>query len=109
MRQDYVYSKLEKDQKAIPFHAGEIWEIVITALEFGQGNFEKTMQFIVNYGRDNDTAGAVAGMILGARLGFNRLPEDLRTQVLNINKEQMGIDLEALASEMTGISGKATQ
>jgi ADP-ribosylglycohydrolase len=67
------------------------------------------MQFIVNYGRDNDTAGAVAGMILGARLGFNRLPEDLRTQVLNINKEQMGIDLEALASEMTGISGKATQ
>lgn len=109
VRQDFIYSKLEADRKSIPFHAGEIWEIVITALEYGKGDFGKTMQFIVNYGRDNDTAGAVAGMILGAKLGFNGLPDNLKAQVLKINKEQMGIDLEALADEMAMPSGQPTR
>lgn len=58
------------------------------------------MQFIVNYGRDNDTVAAVAGMILGAKDGFSNLPADLRTEVLTVNKEVLGIDLEALAREM---------
>ena len=65
-----VYQLLEKDERAIAFHSAEIWQILVTALEFGNGDFEKTMQFIVNYGRDNDTVAAVAGMILGAKLGY---------------------------------------
>ncbi|MBT8183559.1 MAG: ADP-ribosylglycohydrolase family protein, partial [Eudoraea sp.] len=100
LQQDFVYAQLEKEEKAIPFHAGEIWQILITALEFGRGDFEKTMQFIVNYGRDNDTVAAVAGMILGAKDGFSGLPESLSTEVLQVNKEQLGIDLEALATLM---------
>jgi hypothetical protein len=100
LQQDFIYTQLEKDEKAIPFHAGEIWQILITALEFGEGDFEKTMQFIVNYGRDNDTVAAVAGMILGAKDGYSGLPESLREEVLLVNKEQMGIDLEALATMM---------
>jgi hypothetical protein len=39
------------------------------------------MQFIVNYGRDNDTVAAVAGMILGAKLGYSGLPESMRNTV----------------------------
>lgn len=58
--QERAYQFLEKDQKAIAFHSGEIWQILITALEFGEGDFEKTLQFIINYGRDNDTVAAVA-------------------------------------------------
>ncbi len=100
IRQEKVYQFLEKDKKAIAFHAGEIWQILITALEFGKGNFEKTMQFIVNYGRDNDTVAAVAGMILGAKDGYSNLPVELRTEVLRVNKENVGIDLEALAREL---------
>lgn len=100
VQQDFVYSFLEKDEKAIAFHAGEIWQILVTALAFGQGDFEKTMRFIVNYGRDNDTVAAVAGMILGAKDGFSNLPVDLRTEVLTVNKEILGIDLEALALEL---------
>ncbi len=100
-QQNSVYSFLENEAKAIPFHSGEIWQILITALEFGQGDFEKTMQFIVNYGRDNDTVAAVAGMILGAKDGFSKLPVDLRTEILRVNKEILGIDLESLAREMT--------
>jgi len=101
VQQDFVYSLLEKNEKAIAFHAGEIWEILITALEFGEGDFEKTMRFIVNYGRDNDTVAAVAGMILGAKDGYSNLPVALRTEVLQVSKENMGIDLEALANELS--------
>ncbi|MUH34878.1 ADP-ribosylglycohydrolase family protein [Zobellia amurskyensis] len=99
-RQELAYQFLEENEKAIPFHSGEIWQILITALEYGEGDFEKTLQFIVNYGRDNDTVAAVAGMILGAKDGYSNLPIALRTQALKVNKENMGIDLEALALEM---------
>ncbi|NJB71875.1 hypothetical protein GGR42_002337 [Saonia flava] len=99
-QQNYVYDALEADQKAIPFHAGEIWQILFTGLKFGEGDFVKTLQFIVNYGRDNDTVAAVAGMILGARNGYSQLPKDLKEQVLQVNKEVMGIDLEAMAEEI---------
>jgi hypothetical protein len=101
IRQETVYQFLEENEKAIAFHSGEIWQILVTALQFGDGDFEKTVQFIVNYGRDNDTVAAVAGMILGAKDGYSRLPVDLRTEVLRVSKENMGIDLEELAHEMT--------
>ncbi|WKX77561.1 ADP-ribosylglycohydrolase family protein [Zobellia laminariae] len=99
-RQEMAYQFLEEHEKAIPFHSGEIWQILITALQYGEGDFEQTMQFIVNYGRDNDTVAAVAGMILGAKDGYSNLPLALRTQALKVNKENMGIDLEALAREI---------
>jgi ADP-ribosylglycohydrolase len=104
LRQQYVYELLVEDQKATPFHAGEIWQILIAALEWGQGDFAQTMAFIVNYGRDNDTVAAVAGMILGAQMGFEGLPEAEREQVLRINREQLGIDLEKIAHRICGYS-----
>lgn len=100
VRQEMIYLLLEEDEKAIAFHAGEIWEILITGLQFGGGDFKKTMQFIINYGRDNDTVAAVAGMILGAKDGYSNLPEDLKEEVVQVSKSQMGIDLEALAAEL---------
>lgn len=101
IRQNYIYQELEKRQKAIPFHAGEIWQINVAGLAFGGGDFQKTMAFIVNYGRDNDTVAAVTGMVLGAQLGYQNLPADLREPVLQVTKEVVGIDLEALAREIT--------
>jgi len=100
VRQELAYKMLEKDEKAIAFHAGEIWQILITGLQFGEGDFEKTMQFIVNYGRDNDTVAAVAGMILGAKDGYSNLPIALKEEIIKVNKEQIGIDLEAMAQEL---------
>lgn len=98
--QNQVYSELEQKQKAIPFHAGEIWQILIAGLEFGQGDFLKTIQFIVNYGRDNDTVAAIAGMILGAKLGYSKLPADEKIEIVKITKSVIGIDLEKLAMEI---------
>lgn len=100
-RQENVYQNLEKNQRLIAFHAGEIWEILIAGLQYGEGDFEKTLQFIINYGRDNDTVGAIAGMILGAKDGFHKLPEHLKNEVLSFNRDALGIDLEALALELT--------
>jgi hypothetical protein len=101
IRQEMLYQILEKDKRGIAFHSAEIWQILVTGLEFGKGDFEKTIQFIVNYGRDNDTVAAVAGIILGAKLGYKALPQELREKILKVNKENLGIDLEALAKEMT--------
>ncbi len=106
VRQEFIYQALEKNKKAIPFHAGEIWEIAFTALVFGKGDFEKTLQFIVNYGRDNDTVAAVAGMILGAKEGYAKLPKDLKETSLKVNKEQMGIDLEVMAKSILNLQIK---
>ena len=102
MQQEYIYHLLQEDQKAIPFHAGEIWEILVAGLEFGQGDFMKTLAFIVNYGRDNDTVAAVAGMIVGAQVGFAGLPEKERQEVLQVSRDLTGIDLESLAREVCG-------
>lgn len=71
-------------------------------LVFGKGDFQKTIEFIVNYGRDNDTVAAAVGMILGAKVGYSNLPKGLRDEVVKVSQEIMGIDLELLASEMVG-------
>ena len=102
-QQQAVYQYLAAHQKAIAFHAGEIWEITYTALYFGQGDFRKTMAFIVNYGRDNDTVAAIAGMVLGTYLGYAALPEDLKTTVVSVSKNTMGIDLAQLATKIAKV------
>lgn len=96
-----IYDDLDQEKQAIPFHAGEIWQITIAALAYGDGNFEETMRFIVNYGRDNDTVAAVAGMILGTQLGYAQLPQVWKDQVQKTNKEIIGIDLAAMATQLT--------
>jgi len=46
VRQEMAYQMLEKDEKAIAFHSGEIWQILITGLQFGEGDF--VQQFTKN-------------------------------------------------------------
>ena len=104
LQQDYIYGELTKKQRAIAFHAGEIFQILYTALLFSEGDFEKTMAFIVNYGRDNDTVAAVAGMILGAQQGYEKLPMALKEQILRTNRDLLGIDLEEVAQEVVGVT-----
>lgn len=103
-RQEQLYQFLENEKRAIPFHSAEIWQIMVTGMAHGKGDFLKTLQFIVNYGRDNDTVAAVAGMILGAKEGYTNLPKELREEVVRVNKDNLGIDLEAMAQQMTTLA-----
>ena len=92
-----AYELMDARLQDIPFHAGEIHFINLMALEYSEGDFRKAMEFVVNYGRDNDTVAAITGAILGAYWGYDGLPEGLKEKSLKATRELVGIDLEDLA------------
>lgn len=102
-----AYDLLEKHNQDYPFHAGEIMLQVYTAMIFENYDFEKTISFLVNNGRDNDTNAAVAGAILGAFYGFKKLPKGWKNKVLVVNKELLGHDIKAMANALTDIAVQA--
>ena len=95
-----AFKMLDDHQQDMPFHAGEIYLQVMTAMIFADFDFQKTMEFLVNYGRDNDTTSAIAGGITGALCGFERLP-GTKMKVMEVTKKELNIDLENLAQQMT--------
>ena len=100
-RMQRAYTLLEAQNEDLPFHAAEIHLVNLTALLFSDFDFEKAMMFVINYGRDNDTTGAVTGAILGAYWGADKLPKDMVAKVLAVNKERLGTDLEDVANKLT--------
>jgi len=101
LRLTKAFDMLDQANEDVAFHPGEIYLITLTALMFCEFDFEKSMTFIVNYGRDNDTVAAIAGAILGAYWGTEKLPVKMSEQVIQINRNELGIDLEELANQMT--------
>jgi ADP-ribosylglycohydrolase len=95
-----AFAELDKQNQDMPFHAGEIYLQVLTAMLFSDFDYAKTMEFLVNYGRDNDTTAAIAGGILGAYHGFEKLPAD-KNRVIKVAKEKLNIDLKALAQQLS--------
>ena len=96
-----AYELLDVKNQDMAFHAGEIHLINLTALLFCNFDFDKSLAFVVNYGRDNDTVGAVTGGILGAYWGAKKLPKQAVERVLTTNKELLQTDFEALANQLT--------
>lgn len=95
-----LFDELDAKNEDMAFHPGEIHQINLTALLFTNFDFQKSMEFVVNYGRDNDTTAAITGAILGALHGYANLPKESVDLILSINKEQLGIDLEAMADQL---------
>lgn len=95
-----AFRLLDEKNQDMPFHAGEIHLQVLTAMIFSDFDFEKTMAFLVNLGRDNDTTSAVAGGILGAFYGYEKLPVEMKTKVIKVGKEQLDIDFEDIARKL---------
>lgn len=104
-KQMLIYDRMAQHKKSIAFHAGEIWQILTVSFEYCKGDYEKTMEFIVNYGRDNDTVAAVAGMILGAKIGFKKLPKGFRSIVLGVSKKDFNMDLKKLSKSLLDLNG----
>jgi ADP-ribosylglycohydrolase len=96
-----VFELLDQNQQDMPFHAGEVHLQVLVAMLYADFDFMGTMQFLVNYGRDNDTTAAVAGGILGSFHGFENLPKEEREKVIKVSREVLSIDLEKLAQTLT--------
>ena len=99
-QQQRAYELLEDQLQQIPFHAGEIHLINLTAIEFSKGDFTRALEFVSNFGRDNDTVGAVTGSILGAMWGFKKLPAHMTRIAIDVNRNIVGIDLEQLAQKL---------
>jgi len=97
----YLFDELDDKNQDMAFHPGEVHQINLTALLFTDFDFEKSLAFVTNYGRDNDTVAAITGAILGALHGFDNLPKASVEQVLSVNKSQLGIDLEEMAEQLT--------
>lgn len=99
-RTQKAYELLDAKNQDLPFHAGEIHLVNLTALLFCNFDFEKSLAFVVNFGRDNDTTAAVTGAILGAYYGAKKLPPEMVAQVLNTNKGLLKTDIETLANQL---------
>ena len=95
-----AFELLDDKNQDMPFHAGEIHLINLTALLFGEFDFQRSMEFVINYGRDNDTVGAITGAILGAYWGMSQLPVKQVQTVLNTQKTYLGMDLESHAESL---------
>jgi len=92
---------LDAKNQDLPFHAAEIFLVNLTALLFCDFDFAKSMAFVVNFGRDNDTTAAVTGAILGAYWGASQLPEEMVASVLSVNDTVLDTNLEQLANQLT--------
>ena len=95
-----AYQAMDQLNQDMAFHASEIHLINLVALLFCDYDFTCSLEFIINYGRDNDTVGAITGAILGAFYGYQQLPKDWAETVINTNKNKLSIDLEAMAQEL---------
>ncbi|MES2795260.1 MAG: ADP-ribosylglycohydrolase family protein [Bacteroidota bacterium] len=100
IKQEAAIKLLHEYNQDIPFHAGEIMLQVVTAMLFADFDFEKSIVFLVNNARDNDTNSAITGSILGAMVGFEKLPSKMKNQVLSVNKSRLGNDLELMANQL---------
>ena len=95
-----LFDDLDSKNETMAFHPGEIHQINLTALLFTDFDFQKSMEFVTNYGRDNDTVAAITGAILGAFHGYAMLPKASADKVVRVNKTQLGIDLEVMADQL---------
>lgn len=97
----YAFAQLDERIQDMPFHAGEIFLQTLTAMIYTDFDFMNTLIFLTNYGRDNDTTAALAGAILGAYFGYEALPEKEKQQVLAVNRQLLGIDLEETGEKLS--------
>ncbi|MEM2487550.1 MAG: ADP-ribosylglycohydrolase family protein [Thermoproteota archaeon] len=73
---DIAYEKaMSKYGSYHPVHTINNAVIVILALLYGEGNFEKSICLSVSGGLDTDCNGATVGSIVGAMTGFKGIPE----------------------------------
>ncbi len=98
-----LYGMLDDKNQDMPFHPAEIFRVCIASMMYYDFDFVRSLELAINFGRDNDTSGALIGAILGAYVGFSQLPEKMVSQVLEVNREQLETDLEDLAEQLVNM------
>jgi len=99
------YLILAKEKNTDKLQLDEVKSIGYTLKALGAGfwalqqnDFKKAILEIINQGGDSDTNGAVAGGLLGAKLGFSGLPQDWIDGL--VNKEKLNCLIDKLITLM---------
>ena len=77
------------------------------ALVLADGDFRQIVLTGVNFGRDADTIGAIAGILAGARLGAGAIPDDWRDKIQTSSGVCLGAvagqNIETIARRLVGL------
>lgn len=91
--------------------APEAVALAFGLLVAGRGDFRETLLAAVNLGRDADTVAAIAGAILGAKLGYVGIPETWRDAIGPATGRCLacvrGMNLHIVATELAALGGTA--
>jgi ADP-ribosylglycohydrolase len=81
------------------------------ALLLGDDDFRRIVLTGVNFGRDADTIGAIAGILAGARLGAGAIPDDWRDKIQTSSGVCLGAvaaqNIETIARRLVGLVNTA--
>lgn len=94
-----AYEMLDENLRRMPFHPDEIWLVTLTGMLVADFELQSCLEFIVNYGRDNDTSAAMAGAILGALHGAEAMPASWREDILAVSAE-LDLDFPAMTDQL---------
>lgn len=94
-----AYELLDENLRRMPFHPDEIWLVTLTGMLITDFELQACLEFIVNYGRDNDTSAAMAGAILGALHGAEAMPASWREDILAVSAE-LDLDFPAMTDQL---------
>lgn len=65
--------------------------VALAALKYGGGDFHKTIQAAVFYGRDCDSSASMAGALFGGLFGCNAVPRKLCLRIDEVNRRSLDI------------------
>jgi ADP-ribosylglycohydrolase len=99
-------------------HGPGAFALALNAFRFGKGDFRKTVLLAVNAGRDCDSSAAQAGAIVGALVGYDRLPAEWTSRIgplpgktltpmANVQLDDVAHELTAFAATTLGIQQSA--
>lgn len=97
-----AYELLDENLRRMPFHPDEIWLVTLTGMLITDFELQPCLEFIVNYGRDNDTSAAMAGAILGALHGAEAMPASWRKDILAVSAE-LDLDFLEMADQLVEV------
>ncbi|MBQ0109193.1 MAG: ADP-ribosylglycohydrolase family protein [Clostridiales bacterium] len=77
-REELIDALVERGEKYSHVHTINNAAFCIAAIFFGKGDFRESVSFAVECGMDTDCNGATVGSFMGALLGEEKIPKDLK-------------------------------
>jgi ADP-ribosylglycohydrolase len=107
-KENIVTPKLAHEQsniaRASRIAVVENFPIALACLQYGEGDYMKTLKASLFYGRDGETIAAVSTSLLAAIKGKKIIPEKLKQEVDAVNKRNYAAMAKVLLETITAIT-----